>query len=50
MKQAIEAVGDPYVYLSGAEPMVEDFAVIVKKLGVGGDRIQTDFFTGYDAI
>lgn len=50
LKQAIEAVDDPYVYLSGPEPMVEDFAVMVKRLGVGGDRIQTDFFTGYDAI
>ena len=50
LKRAIEAVDDPHVYLSGPEPMVEDFAVMAKKLGVGGDHIQTDFFTGYDAI
>ena len=50
LRQAIEAVIDPYVYLSGPEPMVEAFAVVVKKLGVDGDHIRTDFFTGYDAI
>ena len=38
------------MYLSGPEPMVEDFAVMVKKLGVGADHIETDFFTGYDKI
>ena len=50
LKQAIEAADYPCVYLSGPEPMVEAFAVVVKKLGIGADHIQTDFFTGYDTM
>ncbi len=47
LQQAIEQADNPYMYLSGPEPMVEAFAVMAKKLGVSGDHIQTDFFTGY---
>lgn len=50
LQQAIQSADNPYVYLSGPESMVEAFAVIVKKLGVSGDHIQTDFFPGYDKI
>ena len=50
LKQAIQSADNPYVYLSGPEPMVEAFTVMVKKLGVIGDHIQTDFFPGYDRI
>lgn len=50
LQRAIESAHDPLVYLSGPEPMVEDFAVMVKRLGVGADHIQTDYFTGYDKI
>lgn len=48
LKQAIDAIDNPYVYLSGPEPMVEALSVTVKKLEVGITHIQTDFFTGYD--
>jgi ferredoxin-NADP reductase len=50
LQRAIESAHDPLVYLSGPEPMVEDFAVMLKRLGVGADHIQTDYFTGYDKI
>ena len=42
LKQAIQLADNPYLYLSGPEPMVEAFAVMVKKLGVSGDQIRTD--------
>lgn len=50
LKQAIESADNPYIFLSGPEPMVEDLAVILKKLGVSTDHIVTDFFSGYDRI
>ncbi|HJP96147.1 MAG TPA: FAD-dependent oxidoreductase [Candidatus Saccharimonadales bacterium] len=49
LTQVVEQVNDPYVYLSGPEPMVESLAVVVKKLGLDIGHIQTDFFTGYDS-
>jgi ferredoxin-NADP reductase len=48
LQRAIEQTPEPYVYLTGPEPMVESFAVIVKKIGLKIGNIQTDFFTGYD--
>ena len=50
LKRAIESVDNPYIYISGPEPMVEAFAVMTKKLGVSTDHIVTDFFSGYDNI
>lgn len=48
LQEAIKQTDEPYVYITGPEPMVESFAVIVKKMGLNIGHIQTDFFTGYD--
>ncbi|MGF7228601.1 MAG: FAD-dependent oxidoreductase [Candidatus Saccharibacteria bacterium] len=48
LQGVIKQVDEPYVYITGPEPMVESFAVIVKKMGLNIGHIQTDFFTGYD--
>lgn len=48
LQEAIKEADEPYVYITGPEPMVESFAVIVKKLGLNIGHIQTDFFPGYD--
>jgi ferredoxin-NADP reductase len=50
LSHTIESSDNPYVYISGPEPMVEATTVIAKKLGVSGDHIQTDFFPGYATI
>lgn len=50
LKPAIASSLNPYIYISGPEPMVEAITLIVKRLGVSGDHIQTDFFPGYDNI
>jgi glycine betaine catabolism B len=50
LKEAIESVENPYIYLSGPEPMVEAFEEQVKNMGVDEKNIQTDFFPGYDKI
>jgi ferredoxin-NADP reductase len=48
LRTTIEKVNEPYVYVTGPEPMVESFAVTIKKMGLKIDHIQTDFFSGYD--
>jgi ferredoxin-NADP reductase len=50
LRQAIQSADNPYIFISGPEPMVEALTVMVKKLGVSGNHIQTDFFPGYDRI
>lgn len=38
------------IYLSGPEPMIEDFEKLLQDMGVPEDRLKTDFFPGYDPI
>lgn len=47
LEHAVRQTDNPYIYLSGPEPMVESLVVLVKRLGVDIGHIQTDFFTGY---
>lgn len=48
LQRAIKETNNPYIYLSGPEPMVERLAVMVKRLGLDIGHIQTDFFPGYE--
>lgn len=48
VSNAIASTDNPYLYISGPEPMVEAYAVMVKKLGLKLGHIQTDFFPGYE--
>ena len=48
LQKAIDQTEEPYVYLTGPEPMVEAYGVIVKKMGLNIGHIQTDFFSGYE--
>ena len=50
LKQAIAAVENPLVYLSGPEPMIEDLEEIVQGFGLSSENIKTDFFPGYEAV
>ena len=47
---AIQNTLEPYVYITGPEPMVEWLTVVAKKAGVDIRHIQTDFFSGYKSI
>lgn len=38
------------LYLSGPEPMVENFEETLKNMGVPDERLKTDFFPGYPPI
>lgn len=48
LERAVKQTDNPYIYLSGPEPMVERLAVLVKRLGLDIGHIQTDFFPGYN--
>lgn len=37
------------IYLSGPEPMIENFETQLQDMGVPEDRLKTDFFPGYPA-
>lgn len=41
---------DHLIYLSGPEPMVEEFDKDLKKLGVKPEQLLTDFFPGYKNV
>jgi ferredoxin-NADP reductase len=38
---------DSIFYLSGPEPLVENYEGILQEMGVAKERIKTDFFPGY---
>jgi ferredoxin-NADP reductase len=38
---------DSIFYLSGPEPLVENYEGVLQKMGVAKERIKTDFFPGY---
>lgn len=47
----LSAINDkPIIYVSGPEPMVEEFGRMLKKTGIAENRIKQDFFPGYDTI
>jgi ferredoxin-NADP reductase len=47
LKQHIDAVENPFVYVSGPKPMVEDFSKLLAELGLQKENIKTDDFPGY---
>jgi ferredoxin-NADP reductase len=49
LKQHIEAVDNPLVYLSGPEPMVKGFAAELTEAGYSKDIVKLDDFPGYEA-
>lgn len=40
----------PLVYISGPEPMVEQFVEELQKLGIDKHRLVTDYFPGYEGV
>jgi glycine betaine catabolism B len=49
LKQHIEAVENPLVYISGPEPMVKDFSQLLTDLGLPPEAVKLDDFPGYEA-
>lgn len=49
LSEKINQVENPFIYISGPEPMVEALTEEVKKLGVAEDNIKGDYFPGYKA-
>jgi ferredoxin-NADP reductase len=49
LKKELTAVADPYVYVSGPEPMVEAMDKQLEELGISKDNIKSDYFPGYKA-
>jgi ferredoxin-NADP reductase len=47
LKQRIEAVENPFVYISGPKPMVKDFAKQIEEIGLTKENIKLDDFPGY---
>lgn len=47
LKQAIKAVDNPLVYVSGPEPMVEAMVAQLESLGLSKENIKGDYFPGY---
>lgn len=48
VSELLETAQDPYVLITGPEPMVESVTLLFKTLGVKGDHIKTDYFVGYE--
>jgi ferredoxin-NADP reductase len=49
LKTTISRIDNPYIYISGPEPMVEAMIEQIKGLGVSEDNIRGDYFPGYQA-
>ncbi len=49
LKARIDEVDNPYVYVSGPEPMVKAIAEQLAELGMAKENIKTDDFPGYKA-
>ncbi len=47
LKQAIDGVDNPLVYVSGPEPMVEAMVPQLEGLGLSKENIKGDYFPGY---
>lgn len=50
IKQRADNVDNPFVYLSGPEPMVKSLAAELEQLGVSKENIRVDDFPGYEGI
>jgi len=50
LQKTIASIGNPFVYVSGPEPMVEAFEKTLAEIGLAKDSIKTDFFPGYEAF
>ncbi len=50
LKSYRDMFGSPYFYVSGPEPMVESFKVMLEKIGVAEDHIKLDYFPGYEGV
>lgn len=50
LSQAIKAIEDPLVYISGPEPMVKSLASQLKALGIDDQNLKLDDFPGYEGI
>lgn len=48
IKAAADNIDNPYIYLSGPEPMVEQFFEELTKMGADKENIKTDYFPGYE--
>jgi ferredoxin-NADP reductase len=49
LKQAIDGVDNPLVYISGPEPMVEAMVKQLEDLGLSEKNIKGDYFPGYQS-
>jgi ferredoxin-NADP reductase len=49
LKARIDEVDNPFVYVSGPEPMVKSIAEQLSELGLSKENIKTDDFPGYKA-
>jgi ferredoxin-NADP reductase len=49
LKKWIDKIDNPYIYISGPEPMVKDFEKQVLQLGVDKQNVKIDDFPGYEA-
>jgi ferredoxin-NADP reductase len=47
LKQAIDGVDNPLVYISGPEPMVEAMVSQLEGLGLSKENVKGDYFPGY---
>ncbi len=48
LQTAVAALNNPFVYVSGPEPMVEALEVELKSIGVAEENIKGDYFPGYE--
>ncbi len=48
IKDAADKIDNPYIYLSGPEPMIEQFFNELTEMGVDKEDIKTDYFPGYE--
>ncbi len=49
IRKAVPDLKTPLFYVSGPEPMVESFGVLLKNMGVSATNIKQDWFPGYPA-
>jgi ferredoxin-NADP reductase len=49
IQAAAEQYTNPVYYISGPEPMVESYKVLMMNSGIAEDDIKTDYFPGYES-
>jgi len=50
LKTKLNEIENPFVYVSGPEPMVEALTEQIEKLGISKDNIKGDYFPGYEGV